>query len=379
VTPRRKWVAQRLVVANNAEMTVRAGDDPSAPDDRCPSDSERDPSEWEHDHVVTAGGVVVPVRSTAMRTTWPQLPQPVRDLVELAAGHRVVGAWSAGTGFTPGFASRLDLADGSRLFVKAASSADDEENGWPLSDAYREEARKLAALPAGLGAPRLLWARDAELDDQRWMVLGLEYIDGTPPRRPWRSDQLQRVLDKIAATAPARARVPSGLELGQVRDEIVEGVTSRLAEIGALGPPEPFFSQVTRLSLQGAHWLDGDSLVHLDLRDDNILLDRDQEVWFVDWNWPARGAPWIDLVCLLISASGDGIDADSLLDTHPLTHDLEPEAVDSLLALLWAFWEVGRFKDVPKNSPHLRNHQIWYADATAAWLRARLEARPAGQ
>jgi hypothetical protein len=351
-------VAHVVAVANNAPMIDRA--------------------DWERDHVATADGVVIPVRATAVRPSWAGLPPSVRALIETTAGQSVAGSWSAGTGFTPGFASRLDLADGSQIFVKAASSADDEENGWPLSEAYRDEARKLAALPAGIGAPRLLWHRDVELDGLRWIVIGLEYVDGTPPRRPWRAGQLQLVLDKLAATAPALAQVPPGLALGRVEDEILANLDTHLEKITALEHDADFLRDVERLSHGAGQQLSGESIVHLDLRDDNILIDRADEVWFVDWNWPALGAPWIDVVCLLLSASGDGLDADALLAEHPTTRDVDPAAVDCLLAALWSFWEVGRHHEVPKNSPHLRNHQVWYGDATAAWLRRRLRTRGSG-
>jgi hypothetical protein len=103
-----------------------------------------DESGWERDRVVTSTGVVVPVRATARRPVWTELPAGVRDLVEGRLGAGVVSAHSTGTGFTPGFASRLVLDDGRSVFVKAASSAYDRAHGWPLSDAYRDEVRKLA-------------------------------------------------------------------------------------------------------------------------------------------------------------------------------------------------------------------------------------------
>lgn len=39
----------------------------------------------------------------------------------------------------------------------------------------------------------------------------------------------------------------------------------------------------------------GDTLVHGDVRADNVLLTHDRVV-FVDWPWAARGAPWLDVV-----------------------------------------------------------------------------------
>jgi hypothetical protein len=330
---------------------------------------------WQHDHVVTRKGIVVPVRQTAQRPDWEDLPGPVRSLIEASAGSRVVGSRSAGTGFTPGFASRLDLADGCRLFVKAASDADDRANGWPLSDAYRDEARKLAALPSGIGAPQLVWQRDVELEGLRWIVLGFEYVDAIPPRRPWRPDQLSLVLDKLTTISTALTKVPATLGLDAVGAELGGNADLRLHQLRKLHGDTDWLRTVEELCQRGDEMLAGRSIVHLDLRDDNVLIDDAGQVWFVDWNWPAIGAPWIDLVCLLISAYGDGIDTDALLASHPLSRDVSPEAVDCLLALLWSFWAIGHRAEVPVRSPHLRNHQAWYADVTQSWLLARLSSR----
>ncbi len=330
---------------------------------------------WQLDSVTTRTGVTIPVRATARRPTWNQLPSSVQQVIEGLAGAAVIGSESAGTGFTPGFASRLDLADGRRIFVKAASSADDTLHGWPLSDAYREEVRKLTALPPGIGAPPLLWHRDLHVDGLQWVILGFQYVDATPPRRPWRPDQLRLVLDKLAETAAALTAVPAELGLEPVAHELVGGALERLAEVRQLQEDSPWLTTIEALCDEALERTAGDSVVHLDLRDDNVLIGSDGEVWFVDWNWPAVGAAWIDLVCVLLSARGDGLDADALLDKHPLTREVDPRSIDSLLAVLWSFWAVAKTRPVPEHSPHLRDHQQWYLDVTEEWLRDRLSER----
>jgi Ser/Thr protein kinase RdoA (MazF antagonist) len=117
--------------------------------------------------------------------------------------------------------------------------------------------------------------------------------------------------------------------------------------------------------------------VHLDLRDDNVLIGSDGQVWFVDWNWPVRGAAWVDLVCLLLSAFGDGHDADALLKAHPLTRGVDPESVNCLLAVLLTHWACALEEPVPPGSPHLRDHQAWYFDVTRRWLEERLASASA--
>lgn len=331
--------------------------------------------DWRADTVATRSGVVIPVRATSRRPRWPDLPDGVRTLIEQAAGAAVVHQESAGTGFTPGFASRLELSDGRRIFVKAASSADDLLHGWPLSDAYREEVRKLTALPDGIGAPRLLWHRDAEVDRLRWIVAGYEYVDATPPRRPWQPSQLRRVLDKLTEVAPALSAVPPGLALESISAEFVDGYADRLAAVWTVTEDPEWVETVEALCSTAGEHVSGDSIVHMDLRDDNVLLGRDGGVWFVDWNWPVVGAPWVDLVCLLLSARGDGLDVEGVLAEHPLSRDVDANSIDALLAVLWTFWAGAVRQPVPQFSPHLRDHQAWYLGVTEAWLRERLSHR----
>ncbi|MGI8645065.1 MAG: hypothetical protein ACR2JD_01900, partial [Nocardioides sp.] len=111
----------------------------------------------------------VPTGATARRLSWPFLPRHIRTMVEQHCGSQVVESASQDGGFTPGFASVLTCADGSRHFVKAASAVAQAT----FAESYREEARKLAGLPAGVPAPRLLWSYD---DD--WVVLGLQHVEG---------------------------------------------------------------------------------------------------------------------------------------------------------------------------------------------------------
>jgi hypothetical protein len=330
---------------------------------------------WEADRVTTSDGLVIPVRATSRRPAWDDLPADVRAYVEEQLADRVVSAQSAGTGFTPGFASRLDLASGGSVFVKAASSVDDLTHGWGLSSAYREEVRKLAALPADVGAPRLLWSSDTEIGRDQWLVAAYENVDGRPPRRPWRRDELDRVLAKLVEVAPRLRPPPAELDLETIQVALVDDAQARLEAIRDDVPDRDRLDTISRLCESAGDHLAGDTLVHMDLRDDNVLLDGAGGVWFVDWNFPAVGAPWVDLLCILLSTRGDGIDVEEILRTNPLTRDVDPGAIDTLLGVLWPFWADEVSRPVPASSPHLRAHQRWYLDVTAGWLIERLETR----
>lgn len=235
-----------------------------------------------------------PAGRTAQRLEWRFLPPHVRALIERQCAAPVLGAASQGGGYTPGFASVLRCADGSRHFVKAASV----QAQGVIADSYREEARTLAALPADV------------------------------PVAAW---------DHVRATRP-------GL---------------------------PHLEQAATLAAGFAASTTGDTLVHTDLRDDNLILGPDGAVWMCDWNWPVRGAAWLDLVLLLLQPRGDGVDVEAVLATRALTRDVPAESVDSVLALLAGYFLRQGDEPVPSTSPYLRQHQRWCAEVTWDWLTRR--------
>lgn len=306
-----------------------------------------------------ARDAAVPHGATARRLEWPLLPPVLRTRIESRIGSPVVSATSAGAGFTPGFASTLTCADGSTHFVKAAS----KKAQRPFADSYREEIRKLTALPSGLPVPRLVWSHEDDL----WVVLELEYVDGTAPGRPWAARELDVCLDTLELLADRLTPPPLGLE--SFADGFA-GCLSGWEHVRRVAPDLPHRDEARVLAGRFAEATSGNSLVHTDARDDNFLLSGGA-AYLCDWNWPVAGAPWIDTVLLLISVHGDGLDADAILAERRLTRDVRPDDVDSLLALLAGYFLERRDEPAPNSSPFLRVHQSWYAETTWSWLRSR--------
>ncbi|MGZ4777124.1 MAG: phosphotransferase [Oryzihumus sp.] len=306
----------------------------------------------------------VPHGATARRLEWELLPPTLRRLIEQRLGSPVVETRSAGAGFTPGFASVLVGQDGRRIFVKAASTKAQR----PFADAYREEVRKLRGLPPGLPVPRLLWSHEDDL----WVVLGLEYVEGANPSRPWRPEQLEACLDTLEVLADALDPAPAALGLAPLSapDEF-GGMVSGWDHVARTMPAWPHREEATALARRHAELLVGEALVHTDARDDNFLVTTGGRALLCDWNWPARGPRWVDSVLLMISAAGDGLDAEELLGRRRLTRDADPEAVDALLALVCGFFLEARTQPVPNSSPWIRVHQDWYAQTAWAWLSRR--------
>ena len=295
----------------------------------------------------------IPHGRTARRVEWAHLPPSVRRAVESRLGSPVEQAESQGAGFTPGFASVLTCADGSRHFVKAASVKAQRV----FAESYREEARKLRALPPEAPAPRLRWTD--EVDD--WFLLGIEYVAGRAPYRPWTADDLALASEMAVRMAAVLTPAP-GPGLRTAAEEFADWPAlwqridhPRAAEIGAL-------------AARYAEVVAGGTLVHTDIRDDNILVREQGDAVLCDWNWPVIGAAWLDSLFLLIGPRGDGIDVEAHIASHPLLADVPREDIDTALALILGYFTVSANEPVPASSPHVRAAQAWQRDVIDDWL-----------
>jgi hypothetical protein len=95
----------------------------------------------------------------------------------------------------------------------------------------------------------------------------------------------------------------------------------------------------------------GDTLVHSDLRDDNVILADTGEVWVCDWSWPTRGPIWVDTLTVAISMVGDGLDGDRILSESGLVANADSDLVDGVLALLLGYCLTAGTEAPPDASP----------------------------
>ena len=304
----------------------------------------------------------VPHGRTARRLEWQHLHPDVRRLVERELGSPVREAVSQGSGFTPGFASCLTAHDGSRVFVKAAS----KQAQRPIASSYAEEARKLELLPDELPAPKLLWSSE----DDRWVVLGLELVEGRAPARPWRTDELDRCLDALTAAAEVNGEPSPELDLLPLHEDMPTLLTG-WDSVAEWTPDWPHLAEARDLARSYAELPDAHHLVHADARDDNFILADDGRTLLCDWNWPALGPPWQDVVDLLVTAQGEDLDTDALLADHPLSAGAHEDHVDAYLAALCGYLLEADSRPTPPSSPFLGVHRRWSAAATWSWLSRR--------
>ena len=129
-----------------------------------------------------------------------------------------------------------------------------------------------------------------------------------PP--PWRDGDVQAVLDTLDALHAVTP--PPGLPRPQEADDLRGGwpdvaADPRAVPLARRSPRGPGSKRASRRcsTRPTRAELDGDSLVHLDIRSDNLCL-RDGRCVIVDWNWAARGNPQLDLAFWLPSLRLEG-------------------------------------------------------------------------
>ncbi|MDM7856524.1 phosphotransferase family protein [Cellulomonas alba] len=320
--------------------------------------------------------IALPLAFSGQRLDWRDLPRHVRTRITELAGAQVTAEISATSGFSPGFAAVLELADGRGVFVKAVSA----EQNSVSPELARAEIRVAAALPPQVSAPRLLWWSD----DGDWVLLGFEVAHGRSPELPWRPQVLEAVLDAVATVATAP--LADGHALPRTADLLADEFTGwarlaalevadrhRLASLGgSLGAwADDRLDDLLAWESDAPRVLDGDVLVHGDLRADNVLVDPDERrVWLIDWPHAGVGAPWLDLAFMLPSvALQGGGDPATLFAAQSISRDVPEADLLAGLAGLAGYFAWSSQQPAPRGIPNLRSFQAAQAVATLRWLR----------
>ena len=202
--------------------------------------------------------------------------------------------------------------------------------------------------------------------DGDWVVLGLEYVEARAPRRPWHLTELNACLDTLETVADLLTPSPPGLELDPITDELAAwpAFWDHVNATRDLMHGE----EAAALAAGFAESLGGDTLVHTDVRDDNVLLVTDGRTLFCDWNWPTVGANWLDSLFMLIGPRGDGLDVEAVIAERRLLRDVPPEDLDRALAVTCGYFLRSADEPVPPTSPYVRDVQRWQGEVVWDWL-----------
>jgi hypothetical protein len=275
----------------------------------------------------------------------------LRDRVARVTGARPVAWERRGGGWAANDRWSVELDDGRRVFVKHGAAE-------ILAEFLRNEHRFYVEVQAPF-MPQLVGFDD----DGEYPLLVLEDLaHGTWPP-PWTDDEIDAVratLREVRATPP-----PPHLPRPAERIE-----TLRVGWDEVARDPQPFLS----LGLVDRDWLDaalpplleashaaridGDELIHFDVRSDNICFARGRAI-LVDWNLAARGNGDFDVACWLPSLATEG---------GPQPWDVLPAAPE-YAALLAGFFASRAGLPPPSTAPLVRTVQLRQLVPALAWAR----------
>jgi hypothetical protein len=316
--------------------------------------------------------------ATSLRPAWSALPPAVRDAVAEALGAEVAEAGSpVRSGFTGGFAAPLKLADGRRVFVKAA---DDTMHPYL---AYQREAEIVPQLPPAIRVPAIVATAHAADDGRKWFAVVSEWVPGRMPGVPWTGadfalvtatceriaeamdpsplDGLATFVSDLGGGDPSPLQIPAMIRAGDL--PLPAGLQPWVADL------LPELSDLAQLAPEA---FAGTAATHGDLRPDNLLIDQSSTCWTVDWNWLALGPQWMDWVGLLPVAHHHGIDTAAAIRCSPLTADVPADHLDCFAAVIAAYMMKNAEAPPPIGcTPAIREHQRFYAWTFLDWLAVR--------
>jgi hypothetical protein len=201
-------------------------------------------------------------------------------------GSRPVARRRVEGGYTPAERWVVELDDGRSVFVKAA--VNDLTAGW-----LRDEWRMYAALQMPFMPTPLGW------QDGDRPVLILEDLSAAAWPPPWTDKRVASVLHtlrEVAATPPP-SWLPDGrssgfLERGwhDVEADPAPLLSTRIVSSAWLQAALPAL-----LVAADACQLEGDQLLHLDVRSDNICFRADGSAVLIDWNLAVVGNARLDV------------------------------------------------------------------------------------
>jgi aminoglycoside phosphotransferase (APT) family kinase protein len=302
-----------------------------------------------------------------VRVHWDDIPRQVRDALESRLGARVAQATTQPAGFSPGLAARLRLDDGRRVFVKAAHESANPDT----PQIHRNEARIVAALPETAPVPRFLWS----YDEGGWIALCFEDVDGRHPHEPWTEADLSLVV--AALRKMAEALTPAPIDPGVTAADGFRGIINgwqkaRQRQEKRLDPwALRNLARLAELEAWAPEASAGETLLHFDIRADNILIEGER-VYVVDWPWARVGAAWIDWVGMAPSvAMQGGPDPESFLQRFDI-RSVRREAIDAVLCTIAGFFVDHSLQPSPQGIPTVRAFQAAQGRIAVDWLRARL-------
>lgn len=309
--------------------------------------------------------------TNSQRLHFFDMPAAVVTAIEAALGSEVLEAQTVAGGFTPGPAARCVLADGRTVFCKGCSN----ELSPVVTSMHRREAQILQSLPQSLPVPALI----AIAQEGGWVAIVSSWFDGVMPAAPYSASDVDRILTLVTelAVAGTPCPIPNLDRVGSAEQErINRWAWRKLYESGVHTQLDDWSRRHLDALIDLEHgWIDaahGESLLHRDLRADNILFGTDNTL-VVDWPVASRGAAWVDLVGLLPSLHlGGALTPHELFENHEVGQAADPQSVNCYLAALAGYFTRQSLQPPPQPGSNVRTFQSAQGSVCRDWLSLRL-------
>ena len=265
----------------------------------------------------------------------------------------------ASSGYTVAYHGIAVLADGTTAFVKAATE--------PVTAEFIRDEQRVFSAVSGPFMPALV-----ALDETEPPLLVLEDLRAAHWPPPWEEGQVDAVRETLAAVAATSA--PDAIPpVGVHRERLVEGWAEIEADPDAflsLGVCIPAWLERALPPLREASEsapIDGDALLHLDVRSDNLCIAERGAV-LVDWNHACVGNPELDVAAWLPSLRLEG---------GPEPDEILPGA-PGFAALLAGFFGCRAGLPAPPTAPTVRAFQLAQLRVALPWAARELGLEPPG-
>lgn len=235
---------------------------------------------------------------------------------------------------------------------------------------YRQEAKVVAELPASALVPRFRWL----YDHRGWVALCFDDVDGRHPHDPWTEADLELVTRALKGMSTALT--PSPIEVDETAADAFAGVLHGWVIALERGETrlDPWalrnLKRLAHLELGTPSLVAGDTLVHFDLRADNILISGDQ-VYVVDWPAARIGAPWVDWIAMAPSVEMQGGPrCEDFLKRFDL-RGVPAASVTAAICSIAGYFCIHSLDPPPPGIPTVRAFQAAQGVVTLRWLRER--------
>lgn len=247
----------------------------------------------------------------------------------------------------------VQLDDARRVFVKAAKA--------PHTAAWlRREAEVYAHLHGTFIAELITFE-----DDPVEPLLVLEDLSDADWDVGWDSARVSAVQDALAhiAASPPPPNTPSARDIlaGFGRWEVVEADPAPFLSTGIRSPEWLERALPLLRAAADSTALDGDDLLHLDVRSDNLCF-RGATAVLVDWNWCSTGPADLDVAAWLPSLAFEG---------GPPPWELLPSA-GGYAAFVAGIWAAVVGLPPPATAPTVRDQQRRQLAVALEWCEREL-------